>query len=118
MCGAAYDDLPAFDQVDVGLARLHVNIAAAAKYSANLPIRGFNTHRPFDGNRFALDGTDRVPGRWIVRHGSAQQQKQGTGHDSRSDARAISAVRPQYSERHQRSFAPRQAGGRQALYTI
>jgi hypothetical protein len=46
------------------------------------------------------------------------QAKQRAGHNSHGDARAKSAARPQYSGRHQRSFAPRQAGGRQALYTI
>src|ERR1700693_185633 len=114
MCGAAYDDLSAFDQVDVGLARLHVNIAAAAKYGANLPIRRVNTHRPFDGNRFTLDGADRVSGRRIIRHGGAQQAKQRTGHNSRSDARTKTAARPPYSRTHPESFAPRQAGGHQA----
>jgi hypothetical protein len=118
MCGAAYHDLPAFDQIDMGLASLHVNIAAATKYGANLPVRRFNTHRPFDGDRFTLDGADRVSGRRIIRHGGAQQAKQRAGHNSRSDARAKTAARPHYSRTHQESFAPRQAGGHQAVYTI
>jgi len=100
------------------LARFHVNIAAATEDGANLPIRRFNTHRPFDGDCFTLDGADRVTGRWIIRQGGAQQPKQRTGHNSRSDARAKTAARPQYSRTHQESFAPRQAGGHQAVYTI
>ena len=72
MRGTTYHDLAALDQVDVGLARLHVNIASAAKYGANLPIHRFNTHRPFDGDRFPLDGADHIPGRRIIRNGGAQ----------------------------------------------
>src|SRR5262245_28422901 len=84
MCRTANRDLPAFDQIQPRLARLHANIVATAQHRLDLPTHDLYGHRALQRDCVAFDRPDQVIA-WIV---GARRLRSQPGTAGQRNARA------------------------------
>jgi hypothetical protein len=75
--GATNGDGAAFDKVNARLAGFHVNIASAAQNGFHFTLHNFHAHRAFDGDGFAVNGSNHVAKRRIIMGCGTEKERSG-----------------------------------------
>ena len=92
MRGTADADVSAFDEVDLRLAGLYENVAAAAQNGFHLAMDDIDVHVTLHGDGFSFDGADDVEGRLVGprggRHGGKNRGQQSKRNDACKHRRA------------------------------